>query len=120
MGQLYCESDSGLGIRHEYDIENIWKLSDSLEAVEIPIEDIVGIDSVTWFSEGGDQPTIRSIAKHAKRIMDADTSYPPILTQDNRVFDGMHRIAKHLMLGETKILVKKFDKNPKPDRIINF
>lgn len=118
MGQLYCESD-GKTIRHEYEIDRIWLLSNDLDAIEIDIEDIVGLDSVTWFNDSN-QATIRSIAGHAKRIMDCDLTYPPILTEDNRVFDGMHRIAKHLMLGKTKILVKKFIKNPEPDRIVHL
>ncbi|MCO4784055.1 MAG: chromosome partitioning protein ParB [Candidatus Cloacimonetes bacterium] len=116
MGQLYCESD-GKTVRHEYEIDRIWKLSDELESIEIDIEDIVGLDSVTWFNDSN-QATIRSIAHHAKRIMDCDLTYPPILTEDNRVFDGMHRIAKHLMLDKKKIVVKKFLKNPEPDRVI--
>ena len=119
MGQLYCESDSGLRIRHEWDIKRIWKLSKNLENVEISVEDIVGLDSNTWFFNN-DEATIRAIAAHAKRILEADVSFPPILTEDNRVFDGMHRIAKHLMQGKTKILIKKFQINPKPDRVIHF
>lgn len=118
MGQLYCESD-GKTIRHEWEIDRIWILSEDLEAIEMNIEDIVGLDSVTWFNDSN-QATIRSIASHAKRIMDCDLSYPPILTQDNRVFDGMHRIAKHLMLGKSKIVVKKFKINPKPDRVVSL
>ncbi|MCJ8345873.1 chromosome partitioning protein ParB [bacterium] len=118
MGQLYCEGD-GKTIRHEWEIERIWKLADSLESIEINLEDIVGIDAVTWFNDQ-DQPTIRSIAAHAKRIIDCDLSYPPILTEDNRVFDGMHRIAKHLMLGKKTIVTKKFSKNPEPDRIVHL
>ena len=115
MNRRYVESDSE--IRHIWDVERIWKLADELEATEIPIEEIVGIDAVTWFGDGGDQPTIRSIASHARRINEADISYPPILTEDNRVFDGMHRIARHLMDRKEKITVKKFPKNPEPDKI---
>ena len=111
----YAESDST--VRHVWNISRIWKLAESLKTIEIPIEEIVGLDSVTWFSPDGDKPTIRNIAAHAKRIMEADTSYPPILTEDNRVFDGMHRIARHLMQGQDKIKVKKFEKNPEPDMI---
>jgi hypothetical protein len=115
MKRRYCEGNDTL--RHIWDVERIWKLAEELEPVEIPIEQIVGIDAVTWFHEDGDQPTIRSIADHAKRIVEADMSFPPILTEDFRVFDGMHRIARHLMEGRPTIVVKKFAQNPEPDLI---
>lgn len=114
MKRRYTEGNDE--IRHIWDVERIWKLAEDIQAIEIPIDKIDGIDSVTWFNEQA-QPTIRSIAKHAKRIIEADTSYPPILTDSYRVFDGMHRIAKHLMEGKTTIKVKKFAKNPEPDKI---
>lgn len=114
MKRRYTEGNSEL--RHIWNVERIWKLAQELPVIEIPIEKINGIDSVTWFNEQN-EPTIRSIAKHAKRINDADTSYPPILTEDYRVFDGMHRIAKHLMEEKMTIKVKKFEINPKPDEV---
>lgn len=115
MKRRYVESDDK--VRHIWDVERIWRLAEDIEAIEIPIEDIVGLDQVTWFSSGSEQPTIRSIAHHARRIIQADLSFPPILTEDNRVFDGMHRIARHLMEEKDAILVKKFTRNPEPDKI---
>lgn len=115
MTGRYAESDGKT--RQIWQVERIWRLAEALEPIEISIEEIVGLDQVTWFSEGGDQPTIRSIASHARRIIDADASYPPILTEDNRVFDGMHRIAKALMQGQQTITVKKFAVNPEPDQV---
>jgi uridine phosphorylase len=115
MKRRYAQGNDEL--RHIWDVERIWKLAEELEEIEIDIAEIVGLDSVTWFHEGGDSPTVRSVAAHAKRIMQADTGYQPILTEDFRVFDGMHRIARHLLDGKKKILVKKFVKNPEPDII---
>jgi len=113
MTARYAESDGKT--QRIWTIERIWQLAEALEAFELEIEEIVGLDAVTWFSPDGDQPTIRSMVKHTRRILDADLSYPPILTQDNRVFDGMHRIARHLLAGHTTITVKKFPQNPEPD-----
>ncbi|MGV3526629.1 MAG: chromosome partitioning protein ParB [Candidatus Sericytochromatia bacterium] len=115
MPGRYAESDGQT--RRVWDVERLWRLAEDLEPREIPLEEIVGLDSVTWFSEGGDQPTIRSIAAHARRILQADLSYPPLLTEDNRVFDGMHRIARSLMEGHSTIVVKKFLRNPPPDHV---
>lgn len=43
-----------------------------------------------------------------------------ILTSDYRVFDGMHRIAKQIMLGEETIKVKRFRENPEADEVIEL
>lgn len=115
MKRKYAQGNDEL--RHIWDVERIWKLAEELEEMEISIDEIVGLDAVTWFHKGGDSPTVKSIAAHAKRILEADLSYPPILTEDFRVFDGMHRIARHLLDGKKSIVVKKFAKNPEPDII---
>lgn len=112
---IYAQSDATQ--RHEWDVERIWRLAEDLPVIEIPIESIVGLDAVTWFSET-QLPTIRAIVGHAARMRDADLSYPPILTADGRVFDGMHRIARHLLDGHSQIRVKRFAQNPPPDRVI--
>ncbi len=117
MTAVYIESDDTQ--KHIWKIERIWALAEHLDIIEIPIESIVGIDAVTWFSEEH-PPTVRSVADHARRIQEADLSFPPILTARNRVFDGMHRIAKHLMLGKKTIRVKRFDKDPVPDQKIKL
>ena len=75
-------------------------------------------DQVTWFGPS-DRPTTRAIAMHAKRIMNCDLSYPVILTEDGRVFDGMHRVARQLIEGCEFIQVKRFPVNPEPDRTIS-
>lgn len=110
----YIESDENT--RHIWNVERIWKLAEELPLIEIDIEEVVGLDSNTWFDDSN-PPTIRAISEHTKRILEADMSYPPILTARGRVFDGMHRIARHLMEGQKKIKVKRFDTDPTPDII---
>lgn len=114
---IYAET--GGGIRREWDVARIWALAAALPIEEIPVEDIVGIDQVTWYGPT-DPPTIRSIAIHARRIMACDLSYPVILTEDGRVFDGMHRVARHLADGRATIRVQRFPVNPAPDRVIHL
>ncbi|ELE2042184.1 chromosome partitioning protein ParB [Vibrio vulnificus] len=101
-----------------WSIERIWALAESLPVEELPIDEIKGPDEVTWFSMEGPMPTCREIAKHCQRINDADLSYPVILTSDYKVFDGMHRIAKKIMLGEESIQVRRFRENPPADEVI--
>ncbi|HCG8553582.1 TPA: chromosome partitioning protein ParB [Vibrio parahaemolyticus] len=107
-------------VKSTWSIERIWKLAESLPVEEISIDDIKGPNEVTWFSDEGPQPTCREIAKHCQRINNADVSYPVILTSDYRVFDGMHRIAKQIMLGEETIKVRRFRENPEADEVIEL
>ncbi|MBE4618247.1 chromosome partitioning protein ParB [Vibrio navarrensis] len=113
--QRYVEINDG--IQSVWMIERIWQLAETLPTEEIPIADICGPDEVTWFGDSGPGPTCRAIAEHCRRINNADLSYPVILTEDYRVFDGMHRIAKCIMQGKTTIAVKRFRKNPAPDQV---
>lgn len=117
MAGKYAESDGKT--KKIWHVDRLWKLAEDIEPVKIPIEDIVGVDAVTWFSEE-QRPTVRSVAQHAKRIYEADLSYPPLLTEDKKVFDGMHRIARHLLLGHSHLEVKIFPENPPPDEVVDL
>jgi hypothetical protein len=113
--QKYGERSNG--ITKTWFIERIWRLAEVLPVEEIAIAEIQGPDQVTWFSET-QLPTCRAIAEHCKPINNADLSYPVILTEDYRVFDGMHRIARCIMLDKTHILAKRFPSNPEPDQTV--
>lgn len=110
--------EHGQGISRYWEIERIWQLAESLPIEALKISEINGPDQVTWFAP--DQPpTCRAIAEHCRRINNADLSYPVILTEDYRVFDGMHRIAKAIMLGHETIQARRFPVNPEPDQMIH-
>ncbi|WP_372378440.1 chromosome partitioning protein ParB [Vibrio natriegens] len=116
--QRYVEINDS--VKSTWIIERIWQLAESLPIEEIPIDQINGPDEVTWFNVNGPLPTCREIALHCKRINEADLSYPVILTSDYRVFDGMHRIAKKIMMGEQTIQVRRFRQNPEADEVVDL
>ena len=112
MAGRYAQTRSG--VRTVWNVERIWALAEELPAVEVDIEQIRGLDEVTWFSDLS-QPTTRAVVEHCRRILQCDLSYPVILTEDWCVFDGMHRVARHLLDGKRRIVVKRFPTNPEPD-----
>ena len=59
---------------------------------------------------------IVSLAEHAKRVQDADLSYPIILDYRGRLMDGYHRIAKALILCRTTIRTVRFTEYVAPCR----
>ena len=70
-----------------------------------------------WFV-GRNVPTCRAVAEHARRIQNADLSYPVILAADGHLMDGGHRIAKAWLYGETDVLAVRFEVDPAPDWIV--
>jgi hypothetical protein len=79
------------------------------------MESIDEIDSVYWFDDKTDRPTVRSVVDHARLIEDVDLSHPIILGVDGRVMDGMHRIAKALLEGRSTISAVRLEVHPDPD-----
>lgn len=60
----------------------------------------------------------RAVAQHARRIWDADLTYPIILSADGRLMDGGHRIAKAWLLGMSAIEAVQFVVGPEPDYVL--
>ena len=59
--------------------------------------------------------TCRQVAEHARFIDEAELAYPVILSSDGRIMDGMHRVLKALMQGESHIRAVRFLIDPEPD-----
>lgn len=97
--------------------ERLWKLSADLPVIRVSIESVAEFDQNCWFDEER-PPTCRAVANHLKRVIDADLSYPIILSPEGRLMDGGHRVAKAWLQGETEIDAVRFQADPEPDYII--
>jgi len=97
--------------------DRLWRAADGLPVREVALSDIAELDQDCWFGERH-QPTCRAVAEHARRIRDADPSYPVILSADGRLMDGGHRVAKAYLEGRTSIAAVRFEVDPEPDRFI--
>jgi hypothetical protein len=89
----FWPGESGLDA---WDVDRLVELSHALPVRDVELESIDEIDSVYWFDDQIDRPTVRRVVDHLRLIEDVDLSYPIILGVDGRVMDGMHRIAKAL------------------------
>ena len=81
------------------------------------MKSIEEVDSVYWFNDERDRPTVRNVADHARLIGEADLAYPIILDVDGHVMDGMHRVAKAVLEGRATIAAVQFETHPKPDYV---
>lgn len=98
-----------------WDVDRLVELGKNFPVKQVPLESIEEIDSVYWFDDRREWPTVRRVVDHARLIDEVDLSRPIILGRDGRVMDGMHRIAKALLERRTTIDAVQFDTHLEPD-----
>ena len=105
------------GALHIWHVPRLWELARDLPVVEASVASFAELDWDCWF--GADrEPTIRRVARHCQRIVNADLSFPIILHADGSLMDGGHRLAKALMIGVSTIKAVQFVVTPPPNEIV--
>lgn len=107
------------GKRFVWFTEHLWELARDLPVKLVGIETLPEFDQNCWFGEAN-PPTCREVARHAKRIYEADLSYPIILSSEGYLMDGGHRIAKAWLLGLQEIRAVQFPVDPEPAYVLDF
>ncbi len=78
------------------------------------MQDVREVDTAYWFDHGH-EPTVRAVVEHMRLVNEADLRYAIIVDPDGRVMDGMHRVAKALLLRHSTIGAKRLPSLPNPD-----
>jgi hypothetical protein len=99
-----------------WDIHRLIALAGPLPVIQMSLAAIRELDEPYWFDHGY-APTCRAVAEHARLIQEVDVGFPIILSADGRVMDGMHRVAKALLLNLDSLPAKRFVEDPAPDHI---
>ena len=95
---------------------NVWKSSDLIaRAKGLPVKEIPMDHLAIDVNINGMKA--REFVSHMKMILDADMSYPIILDEDGKVFDGRHRIARALLEEHGTIKAVRFEEDPPPTYI---
>jgi hypothetical protein len=97
-----------------WDVDRLIVLTAELPVEEVPLQDLYEIDSVYWF-DGPERPTVRNVVEHFRLLQAVDPSYPIIVGPDNRVMDGMHRVALALLEERPSIRAIRIAELPEPD-----
>jgi hypothetical protein len=100
-----------------WDVDRLVESTRIFPVISVKLEDIAELDENFWYGGAEDVPTVRSMVGHFQLIRDTELKYPIILSEKGRVMDGMHRVAKALMLGHTEIRAVQFEVDPAPDFI---
>lgn len=110
MRKQYHFRPGAAGLR-AWDIDRLVALAKHLEPQLVPVASILELDEPYW----GEPMTCRNVAEHARLINEADLGYPVILSSDGRIMDGMHRVLKALIQGQSHIRAVRFVIDPEPD-----
>jgi hypothetical protein len=100
-----------------WNVQRLCRLADKITPCRVLLSRIKEVDTCYWYDLGGGTPTCRNIIEHIKLIEATDLSYPIILDCNGCVMDGMHRVCKAVLNGETHILAVQFDADVTPDFI---
>ena len=99
-----------------WDVDRLIKLSKHFPRIHVPLTAIRELDE-PFSSDEDDPPTWRGVIEHVHLIEAADLSFAIILSSDGRVMDGMHRVAKAVLLGRATVEAVQFTDDPKPDYV---
>ena len=107
----FWPSRSGLDA---WDVDRLIELTVELPVEDVPLDELQEIDSDYWFDDS-DRPTVRKIVEHFRLVQGVEPSYPIIVGPDNRVMDGMHRVARALLDGSPTVRAVRLQEIPEPD-----
>jgi len=96
-------------------VDRLVESSRNLPVISVKLGDIAELDENFWYQGANDVPTVRSMVQHFQLVHETELEYPIILSEQGNVMDGMHRVAKALLLGHTVINAVRFEADPPPD-----
>lgn len=97
-----------------WDVDRLIEVTQGLPVEDVALADLPEIDSVYWF-DSTQRPTVRKVVEHIHLIQNVDPKWPIILGPDDRVMDGMHRVARALLTGQSTIRAVRLSHLPEPD-----
>jgi hypothetical protein len=101
--------------RLAWDVDRLVMLTKSFPRIQVPLIAIRELDEPFWSAD--DTATWRAAVEHMRLIEAADLRFPIILSSEGRVMDGMHRVAKAVLLGRATIEAVQFTDDPAPDYV---
>jgi hypothetical protein len=98
-------------------VEGLIEKSAELPVFEVDLAELLAkIGNGTWFGKD-EKVTIQLILSHIDRALQADLTFPIILSADGKVMDGSHRIMLAYIRGVKTLKAIQFKSDPAPDFI---
>ena len=95
-----------------WNVARLIRASRALPIIEVSLNDLSALDEPYW---GRTPMTVRDVATHAGLMLAADTGFPILLCAEGRIMDGMHRVARAHLDGQSAIAARRFPVTPRPD-----
>lgn len=97
-----------------YQIEDVWKATESLPTKEVQIDKLAKIfDTPIWADDVGNDTTVHKVLQnpdratsHTKMIENASLAFPILIDPKYDVLDGLHRLAKAYQAKQRTIKAK--------------
>ena len=98
----------------KWDLSTIWKLTEGFQVKQIEVNKLWDerYSKVFCWTHDGEEVNNLFFLHHMKRVLKADLNYPIILSEEEYIFDGVHRLMKAKHLGMKYIPCVQFDKDP--------
>ena len=103
----------------QWDLLKIWDVTKNFEVKEISVNELWDerySKAFCWLHQE-EEITNLFFLHHMKRVLKADLDYPIILSEENYILDGVHRLMKAKHLGIKKIKYVQFEKDPTSQNI---
>jgi len=102
--------------KRTWNLDQIWDDSLPLEVFQVKVNTLWDNrykNAWCWQHED-EELNNQFFLHHMRRVLNSDLSYPIILSEENIIFDGVHRLMKAKHLGLEYIDCVRFKTDPKP------
>ncbi len=99
-----------------WNLDQIWDASSSLEVFQVKVNTLWDNRyKNAWCWQHEDEVLNNQFfLHHMRRVLNSDLNYPIILSEEDLIFDGVHRLVKAKHLDLKYINCVKFKKDPNP------
>ena len=101
----------------KWSLEHIWEISNDIAIENISVDylwDKMYKDIYVWLDEN-EELSNKHFIHHMGRVLEADMNYPIVLSEEDYILDGVHRLLKAKYYGLKTITCRRFITDPVPN-----
>ena len=98
-------------------LDRVQALAVGLAVFQEPLSELEGsLNEVAWYGDSYHfgRLTVREVAKHCRRMQEADLDRPIILSSEGWLMDGFHRLARASLKRLQSLPAVQFREDPRP------
>lgn len=111
IDQFFVRDNTCTGDKKVWESSTLFQAAKGLEPYDLQLS---ALDLSAQFASSN---TVALFLYQMKRVQESDLSYPIIQAPDGWIMDGLHRIVKAILQGESTIKAVRLPVLPEPDRI---